>query len=228
MVMAHNSDPMTQTAVVNFTYSWSVFYGVLQADDHALCEIEEAVRTAEGSSDDAALSLVKFTLGIALVHRDAVVDRRRGLEMLTQVRAMWLREHSLRYGLPLLDICVARECGRHGDRDDAIRVMRKAVDELQEAGRSGFGLWGTAVLAEMLLDRGTGDDVAAAEITIDRVANLSTDECWAVHDIWLLRLRALLARTRGDVDAYRDYRDRYRAMAESLGFQGHIAMAAAM
>jgi adenylate cyclase len=32
----------------------------------------------------------------------------------------------------------------------------------------------------------------------------------------------------GDETAYRDYRDRYRAMANSLGFEGHIAWAGAM
>ena len=31
-----------------------------------------------------------------------------------------------------------------------------------------------------------------------------------LHEIWLLRLRALLARAHGDEAAYRDYRDRYR------------------
>jgi hypothetical protein len=44
----------------------------------------------------------------------------------------------------------------------------------------------------------------------------------------LLRLRALLTRVRGDNVAYRDLASRYRAMAESLGFEGHIAWAGAM
>jgi hypothetical protein len=158
----------------------------------------------------------------------AAADRQRGLELLAQVRGMWLREHSLRYALPLVDICVARECARRGDRDGAIPVMRNAVDELHQAGRLGLGVWGAAVLVETLLGRGTEDDVAEAEITIDQMANLPPDERWAVRDIWLLRLRALLARAHGIEDAYRDYRDRYRAMAGSLGFQGHIAMAEAM
>ena len=39
-------------------------------------------------------------------------------------------------------------------------------------------------------------------------------------EITLLRLRALLARTRGDVAPQRDFRDRYRDMARSLGFEG--------
>ena len=32
----------------------------------------------------------------------------------------------------------------------------------------------------------------------------------------------------GDEAAYRDYRDRYRDMATSLGFEGHMAWAEAM
>jgi hypothetical protein len=44
----------------------------------------------------------------------------------------------------------------------------------------------------------------------------------------LLRLRALLARAHGDATAYAQFRDRYRDMARTLGFEGHIAWAEAM
>ena len=49
-----------------------------------------------------------------------------------------------------------------------------------------------------------------------------------IRDVWLLRMRALLARAHGDDTSYRDYRDRYRAMATSLGFEGHMKWAEAM
>jgi hypothetical protein len=49
-----------------------------------------------------------------------------------------------------------------------------------------------------------------------------------VRDVWLLRMRALLARAHGVEAAYREYRDRYRDMAKTLGFEGHIAWAEAM
>jgi len=49
-----------------------------------------------------------------------------------------------------------------------------------------------------------------------------------VNDVWLLRLRALLARSHGDDSGYRDYRNRYRAKATSLGFEGHMKWAQAM
>jgi adenylate cyclase len=50
----------------------------------------------------------------------------------------------------------------------------------------------------------------------------------AIAEITLLRLRTLLAQAHGDEAAYRDYRDRYRAMATSLGFEGHMKWAEAM
>jgi hypothetical protein len=37
-----------------------------------------------------------------------------------------------------------------------------------------------------------------------------------------------LARARGDATAYAHFRDRYRDMAKTLGFEGHIAWAEAM
>jgi hypothetical protein len=49
-----------------------------------------------------------------------------------------------------------------------------------------------------------------------------------LRDIWLLRLQALLARAHGDAEAYAQFRNRYRDMATTLGFEGHIAWAEAM
>jgi hypothetical protein len=40
--------------------------------------------------------------------------------------------------------------------------------------------------------------------------------------------RDLVAGARGDAAAYADFRDRYRDMAKTLGFEGHIAWAEAM
>jgi adenylate cyclase len=48
------------------------------------------------------------------------------------------------------------------------------------------------------------------------------------REISLLRLRALVARARGDESTYREHRDRYLAMSTSLGFEGHIVMATQM
>jgi len=166
--------------------------------------IEDALKVGEGSSDDTAPGIFKFSLAVALVSRDAAEDRQRGLELLTEVRDLWLRGRNWFYGIPLLDISVARERARGGDYDGAIPVMRQAVAELHQAGRIGYGVCGGCFLVETLLGRGTEADAAEAEIVIDRLANLPSAKGFVMQDVWLLRLRALLAHARGDEVAYRD------------------------
>ena len=62
--------------------------------------------------------------------------------------------------------------------------------------------------------------MAEAEAAIERLAAAPADDGLVIRDIWLLRLRALLARAHGDEDAYRDYRDRYRDDGDSAGLRG--------
>ena len=123
----------------------------------------------------------------------------------------------------------AREKARRGHRDDAIPLMRAAVDHLVREGQLlAWGIFATGVLVETVLDRGAERDVAEAEAAIARLAAAPADDGLVIRDIWLLRLQALLAQARGDDTAYRDYRDRYRATATTLGFEGHIDWAEAM
>jgi hypothetical protein len=225
VAMARNSDPATLGVVVTWTYG-AIPYGVLRADDSALRAIEEAVQTAQRSSSDIALIFAEYTLGAVLLYRDAAADRHRGLERMVQARE-WQRERMPSL-VPVTELLAGRERARRGDGDAAIPVLRKAVDELHQAGRLGFGVLGTGVLVEALLERGAEGDVAEAHKAIDRLADLLPDDGSAMGEITLLRLRALLARARGDDVAYRDLVSRYRAMAESLGFEGHIAWAEAM
>jgi class 3 adenylate cyclase len=227
VAMARRSDPATLASVVAWTCGFAIQYGVLRTDDSAVRAIEEAVQTAEASNIPVALSLAEYTLAVALLSRDAAADRDRGLEVIAQNRDLWLRERAI-FMVPVADLWAARERARRGDRDAAIAVMRQAVEDLHQAGRLGYGVWGTGVLMQTLLERGAEGDLAEAQEAIDRLTNLWVDDGSAMREITLLRLRALLARAHGDETAYRDYRDRYRAMAESLGFEGHIAMAELM
>jgi len=80
----------------------------------------------------------------------------------------------------------------------------------------------------VLVDRATEADLAEAEAAVESLTAIPGDERWVLRDITLLRLRALLAQANGDENRYRDYRDRYRDMAKTLGFEGHIAWAEAM
>jgi hypothetical protein len=225
VAMARNSDPATLGVVVTWTYGLAITYGVLRADDSALRAIEEAVQTAQRASSDIALIFAEYSLGTALLYRDAAADRHRGLEIMVQARE-WQRDRMPSL-VPVTELLAARERARFGNRDAAIPTMREAVDELHQD-RLGYVVWGTRVLVETLLDRSAEGDLAEAQAAIDRLAHLPATEGWVALQITLLRLRALLARARGDDVGYRDLASRYRAMAESLGFEGHIAWAQAM
>ena len=107
--------------------------------------------------------------------------------------------------------------------------MRAAADHLFREGRLlGWGTPATGVLVETLLDRGANGDVAEAEAAVERLATAPADEGLVIREIWLLRLWALLARAHGDAVAYAHLRDRYRDMAKTLEFDGHIAWAEGM
>ena len=175
------------------------------------------------------MSNARLTLGGALVHRSTVAERDHGQQLLAEVSDDLQRQGHNLSELPMINVYSARERARCGDHDGAIPLMRSAVDHLFREGR--LLLWGvpaTGVLVETLLDHRTDGDVAEAEAAIERLAVAPADEGLVMRDIWLLRLRALLARAHGDDTAYRDYRDRYRDMAKTLGFEGHIAWSEAM
>ena len=227
VAMARRSNPETLAGAIAWTYGFAMQHGVLRTTDSVVRASEDAVQTAQRASSDRALGLAGYTLAVGLLNRDAVADRHRGLELMMQTRDIWLRKRAL-FLIPVTDLWTARETARRGDRDAAIPVMRQAVDELRQAGHLFYGVWGTGLLVETLLERGTEGDLAEAQKAIDGLAVLWVDDGSAMREITLLRLRALLTRVRCDNVAYRDLVSRYRAMAESLGFEGHIAWAEAM
>jgi class 3 adenylate cyclase len=229
LAMARSADPMSYATVVTLVYCPVIPLGVLRPDDSAVREIEDALRIAERSGDDLALALARITLGVALVHHYTDAERDRGQKLLAEVSEVLLRRGYMLGDLPIVNVYWARERARRGDRDDAIPLMRSAVDDLFREGQMlAWGITATGVLVETLLDRGTDSDVAEAEAAIERLASAPAEESLVIRDIWLLRLRALLARAHGDAAAYTHLRDRYRDMATSLGFEGHIAWAEAM
>jgi class 3 adenylate cyclase len=229
LAMARSADPLSYARAVGYVYLAGITGGALRPDDSAMREIEDALRIAEQSADDLALTAARMTLGLALVHRQTAAERERGQQFLAEISEVIVLGGYVLGELPFVNVYVARERARHGDCDGAIPLMRDAVDHLFREGQLlGWGVPATGVLVETLLDRGADGDVVEAEAAIERLAAAPTDDGLAARDILLLRLRALLARAHGDAATYAHFRDRYRDMARTLGFGGHIAWAEAM
>ena len=229
LAMARGADPMSYATAVAWVYNAGISHGVLTPDDPAMGEIEDALQVADRSGDDLALSGARLTLGVALAHRQTAAERDRGQQLLAEVSEVLVRRERNLCDLPIVEVYLARERARRGDRDEAIPLMRAAADDLFREGQ--LLVWGipaTGVLVETLLERGSDGDVAEAEAAIGRLAAAPADEGLVMREIWLLRLRALLAWAHRDAATYAQFRDRYRDMAKTLGFEGHIVWSEAM
>ena len=227
LMMSRNTDPMSQSAVVIATYGAAIYSGVVLVDDVALRDIQEALDTAERSADDFALGFALFTMGMALIVRNAAAAD-RGLQLLRQVREMSVGDRFYRCHVPVINAWIGWGVARCGDREEALPMLRSANDDLFAGGQFGHCTYTTRFLVRGLLADSEESGVQEAEAAIERLAAVPILDGLAIQEVTLLELRALLARAKGDEVAYRDYRDRYRAMATSLGFEGHIAWAEAM
>jgi len=175
--MARSADPMTYATVVGYVYFSGIPLGVLRPDDRAVNTIEDAVRIAERSGDDFALTSARMTLGYALVHRPDAAERDRGQQLLSQVSDACARGGYLLSELAIVDVYLARERARRGDRDAAIPLMRTAADHLFREGQLlSWGVPATGVLVETLLNRSGDGDFDEAESTIARLAAARTDD----------------------------------------------------
>ena len=224
--VARTTDPLSLATVIGYKYS-ALSRGTFLIDDTSLTEIDEAVQLAERSSDDVALVLVRIALGVALIERRGE-QRERGLRVLRELIDLCTREGFGLNAVPGLELNVAWQKVGEGDVGGAIGLIRRLADEIFDTGNLVNCDAATYCLVGALLVRGAEPDIADAEAAIERLSGALPGLRWVSRDIFVLRLRAMVAHARGDEMFYREFRDLYRAMAAELGLEGHMAWAAAM
>jgi adenylate cyclase len=227
VVMARAADPVSLTAVMYYMYILGIPGGALLPDATALRQTADALAIVERSGDEFALHLARSARGITLARQHGP-ECEAGFVMLAEVREAALQGRFTLTIVPVVDIHLAREKARSGDLDGAIELALAALKNLFDSGGAVWSVLATAILVEALVQRGANGDLQAAQAAVDRLAAVPTDPGFVLHEIWLLWLRALLAQAHGDAAAYANFRDRYRAMAISLGFEGHKKWGEAM
>jgi len=220
-------DPNFRTGVMYSTYTIAIPNGMLLSDATAVRDATETEAMAAQSGDDFALNVARTARGVILIHRDSA-EREAGLQLLSDIREASLNRGFSKNALTVAEMNIAAEMARSGDPNGAIALSQKVVDDLLASGGCIWTAFAVAVHADALLRRGGDADVREAQTAVDRLAEVPTDPGFVLNEIWLLRLRAQLAKAKCDDVAYRDYRDRYRNMANELGFEGHMAWAEAM
>ena len=225
VAMARSADPTSLAVATAYKYV-GIGRRVLAFDDAALQEITEVYQLAERCSEDLPLVLLRMTLGVALTHGDAAAQK-RGLTMLAELCDTCVREQ---YGMnivPALEVVLAYHAA-DDDLDGAIERIRTVSDGLFSSGNFFNCEGSTQSLVELLLRRGAKEDVVEAEVATAKLAGTLPEYEWVTRDLVVMRLRALLARARDDESTYSELKHRYRSIADELGFEGHMAMAAEM
>ncbi|HUO39863.1 MAG TPA: AAA family ATPase [Mycobacterium sp.] len=225
--MTRAFDATLHAVVLFFKYVLTLSGGLLLPDAADLDETAELLEIAERSGDDFTLAAARFVRGRTLVASGGP-QYADGLAMLATVREAALQERFTMAAAWVVDTCFAEEQARAGNFDGAIELSRAVLEQGFASGGTVYVGHPTVVLVEALLRRGSDTDLREAHAAIDRLAAVPTEPGYIMHDFWLLRLRALVAHAQGDNTAYRDYRDRYRAMATELGFEGQMKWAEAM
>ncbi|MDT7713433.1 MAG: adenylate cyclase [Pseudonocardiales bacterium] len=226
-MMVRAFDATLRAVMLLFKYVLTISGGLTLPDVAALDETAELLEIAERSGDDFTLACARFVRGLTLLASDGP-QHADGLAMLATAREAAVQERFTMPAVWLVDTRLAEEKARGGDLDGAIELSRAVIEEVFASGGTNYVGGPTIALVEALLRRGADTDLQDAQAAIDRLTAVPTEPGYIMHDFWLLRLRAALARVQGDDARYRDYRDRYRAMAKSLGFEGHMKWAEAM
>lgn len=216
-------------AVIEFLYMYSlgILHGLLHFDTPMLQDTAETLRRAELRGDDYALTAARLLRGLVLVQSDGP-RRSDGFHLLAVGRDAVLERRFLIAALPLIDLEIGKDKARTGAHDEAIEILRAVVDREFATDHTIHRGAAVTALVETLLQRCTDADRVEAHAAIERLAAVPVEPGFVLYDVALLRLRALLAKAHGDEAAYRDYVERYRTMATSLGFEGHIALAQQM
>ncbi|WP_253867828.1 adenylate/guanylate cyclase domain-containing protein [Mycobacterium sp. GA-1285] len=213
--------------IIGICYSFGMHTKAIVPDDRTVADTEEAVRKGREIGDVLALATACSALGLVLTSQATEAERRRGLEALRESCELY-EPNSIFAPAVGARVRIAEIPAALGDLDDAIEDLRSIVNTLVRNEEKLFSVEATAVLVESLLRRGGADDLREAAEHVDRFAGMPTEPGVAINEIQLLRMRARLAEAQGDAGAFRDLVERYRALAVSLGFKGHIQLADAM
>jgi adenylate cyclase len=195
-----------------------------------VAQAAETLEIAQRSGNNTAVAYALLNRAITLIHADSE-ERSAGFEFLAKAREMFVDEQLIVTLRRMADIEFARERARSGDLDGAIDLATTVLAEQFDTGEMVFRGPATTVLVEALLSRALGADMAdleRAQRAIDRLAAVPTEPGFVLHELPVLRLRALLARAHGDQTGCRQLVERFAARAQEAEFEGCLVQARAM
>jgi adenylate cyclase len=227
IALARSVDAAAWPFVQLYKYVAAVENGALLPGALDVAETSESLEVAQRSGNNTAVAYATLNRAITLIHT-GFEGGSVGLEILAKAREMIVGEQLTLALRRISDIQVARERVRSGDHGGAIDLATTVLDEQFDTGEMIFRGPATTALVEALLARRSADDIEMAQRATDRLAAVPTEPGFVLHQLPVLRLRALLARAHGDEPGYRQFLGHFAAKAREAGFEGYVALAEAM
>ncbi|QNI09242.1 AAA family ATPase [Mycobacterium kubicae] len=225
IAMALSVDPAAPPFVHLYKYAAAVQNCAVLPNERDVAEAEESLAAAQRSGNNVALAYALLNRATTLIHSD---NREAGFGFLQQAQRIFVEQKLIVTLQRMCDIEVARERARVGDLDGGIALAASVLDEQFETGEMIFRGPATTVLVEALLSRGSDEDFEHAQRAVDRLAAVPTEPGFVLHELPVLRLQALLCRSRGNEAGYREFVHRFRTQAIAAEFEGARAQAESM
>jgi adenylate cyclase len=228
--LARTADPKARPLVQLYKYQAAMQNGAVLPTAQDVAQAAGSLERAQRSGNNIAVAYALMNRATTLIHNDSE-DTAAGVEILAKAKEMFVDEQLTLTLRRMSNIEFARERARSGDVDGAIELATTVLTRQFDTGEMVFRGPATTVLVEALLARGSTTDITDAERAIDRLAAVPTEPGFVLHELPLLRLRALLARVRGiesGEHGYQQFLQRFRALAEAADFEGYLAQADVM
>lgn len=216
--------PVSYAASLAYWVTMLAAIGMYRADD-LVGEMRIALRRAESFGDLFGIIAAQWAYGSALL-RARTQSHDEAITVLEEARAGIVKHRMWTLALTTIGPDLALEAARKGQLDEAISDLRNSVRWQLTGGSRVFEGYASEALIELLIARGTGDDLAEARRVVDDWEQRRPG--YPALDLWWLKSRALLARAEGDSGGYAGLARQYLAACESLHALGRLEQAQQM
>jgi adenylate cyclase len=216
--------PPVSYAMILIYWNFVAALGTYQAEN-VVDDTRDALRRAESFGDIGGIIAAQCAYGTALLRAENA-SHREAIDVLEDARASILKHNMQAIQLATIGADLAIESARNGQRDEAIDELRVLVSLHTDSGSLLMvGCPGEA-LVELLIDRGSIDDLTEAQRIVDQ---------WQARrpgipalDLWWLKSRALLAKAEDNSRGYAELATQYLSLCEKLDARGRLAEARRM
>jgi adenylate cyclase len=214
---AHTLGPLNYATMSHYSGTVAML-GLCRAADLA-DGTRDALRCAESLGDVSGIIATLWTHGSVLLRMENT-SRDEAIALLDRARVL-IEEHKLHHiGMTSIAADLAVEAARQGRIDEAIDRLRPTFAQYFVDGSRVFVGCTAEALVELLIERGSIDDLTEAHQIVERWQ--ARPARIAATDLWWLKSRALLAGADGNPDVYAELAKTYLACCTKLDARGRL------